>query len=106
LATSTRSSIVYEAEGFGGSTGPATRRFDDDFLSASDNDLKPYASAYFEYNSSHPGSEGLVQRQCGCSGAGNGTNLYTYDDFSATLYTSTTPRWSGARSSSGPMAAT
>jgi RHS repeat-associated protein len=53
--------------------------FDEDFLSASTNDLKPYAAAYFEYDSSRRVSNAWFNGECGCSGASNGEHQYTYE---------------------------
>ncbi|MCH8823064.1 MAG: RHS repeat protein, partial [Planctomycetes bacterium] len=63
----------------------------DGFLTASDTDLKAYASAYFEYEDEDEGNnkhkritEAWFNGECGCSGAANGTYKFTYhenDDF-------------------------
>ncbi|MCK4873242.1 MAG: hypothetical protein KAS72_10995 [Phycisphaerales bacterium] len=52
--------------------------FDADYLTATEESLKPYSSAYFEYNSAHEVNEAYFNGACGCSGAGNGTFEYTY----------------------------
>jgi RHS repeat-associated protein len=53
--------------------------FDDDFLSETTDNLKPYAAAYFEYDSSHRVDLAWFSGQCGCSGAGTGTHEYRYE---------------------------
>jgi hypothetical protein len=53
--------------------------FDEDFLTASTDSLKPYAAAYFEYDSSRRVREAWFNGECGCSGAGNGEHAYTYE---------------------------
>ncbi len=46
--------------------------FDADYVAASENSLKPYASAYFEYDSSRRIEAAWFNGECGCSGASNG----------------------------------
>ncbi len=58
-------------------TGDAT--FDDDFLTETTENLKPYAAAYLEYDSSHRIDLAWFSGQCGCGGAGTGTHEYTYE---------------------------
>ena len=42
-------------------------------------DLKPYAIAYFEYDSSQRINLALFNGSCGCGGGGaNGTTLFSY----------------------------
>jgi RHS repeat-associated protein len=53
--------------------------FDDDFLSASEGSLRPYASAYFKYDTSYRVKEAWFNGECGCSGANNGTYLFEYE---------------------------
>ncbi len=53
--------------------------FDDDFLSETTDNLKPYAAAYFEYDSSHRVDLAWFSGQCGCGGAGTGTHEYRYE---------------------------
>ena len=53
--------------------------FDDDFLTETTENLKPYAAAYFEYDSSHRVDEAWFSGQCGCGGAGAGTHEYRYE---------------------------
>jgi RHS repeat-associated protein len=55
--------------------------FDDDFLGATDNALKPYADAFFSYAS---GSDWKIKTaffagECGCSGGADGEYVITYD---------------------------
>lgn len=56
----------------------ADSTFDEDFLGATENSLKPYAAAYFEYDSSHRVRKTWMNGQCGCSGAANGVFELTY----------------------------
>jgi YD repeat-containing protein len=58
-------------------TGDAT--FDDDFLTETTDNLKPYAAAYLEYDSSHRVDLAWFSGQCGCGGAGTGTHEYRYE---------------------------
>ena len=53
--------------------------FDDDELSETDPNLAAYASAYFEYDSSHRVLDAYFNGQCGCSSSASGTFIYTYD---------------------------
>lgn len=53
--------------------------FDEDHLSATDANLESYASAYFEYDSSHRVREAWFDGQCGCGGGSDGTFLYVYE---------------------------
>ncbi|MCH8314975.1 MAG: RHS repeat protein, partial [Planctomycetes bacterium] len=49
--------------------------------SVADDDLKPYASAYFEYeNPSYKIANVFFNGECGCSGSANGTHKFTYED--------------------------
>ena len=55
--------------------------FDNDFLSAPTNDLKPYAAAYLEYDSSNRVNSATFHGQCGCSGGGaDGAYTFAYAD--------------------------
>lgn len=72
--------LVMDAEG--------TRRFDwasdstldDDFLTASDADLKSYAAAFFEYISASDDriDAAFFNGKCGCGGGANGTYDFNY----------------------------
>ncbi|MCC7014855.1 MAG: hypothetical protein IT454_19995 [Planctomycetes bacterium] len=53
--------------------------FDDDFLTETTDNLKPYAAAYFQYDSSHRVNKGWFNGQCGCSGAGSGEFEFRYE---------------------------
>ncbi len=53
--------------------------FDDDFLTETTDNLKPYGAAYFEYDSSRRVAKTWTSGQCGCSGAATGTNEYRYE---------------------------
>ncbi len=57
----------------------ADATFDEDFLTLSNDNLKPYATAYFEYDSSHRVNEAWFNGECGCSGGANGTYLFEYE---------------------------
>ena len=52
---------------------------DEDYLTASNASLEGYASAYFEYDSSHRINEAWMNGECGCSGTGNGTHFFEYE---------------------------
>ena len=52
--------------------------FDDDFLTETEANLKPYAEAYFAYDTSYRVKEGWFNGRCGCSGASNGTHTFEY----------------------------
>ena len=58
----------------------ADSTFDADFLTETTENLKPYAAAYFEYDSSHRIDAAWFSGQCGCGGAGAGTHEYTLRD--------------------------
>jgi YD repeat-containing protein len=53
--------------------------FDDTEFGESDANLASYASAYFEYDSSHRVVSAFFNGQCGCSTSANGTYNYTYE---------------------------
>jgi RHS repeat-associated protein len=53
--------------------------FDEDFLTETTDNLKPYAEAYFEYDSSYRIKTAFENGQCGCSGGTFGTTYFTYD---------------------------
>ena len=56
-------------------------KLDDGFLTASETDLKAYASAYFEYEEdSYKIANAWFNGACGCSGSANGTHKFTYED--------------------------
>ncbi|MFG0252524.1 MAG: hypothetical protein ACF8NJ_06585, partial [Phycisphaerales bacterium JB038] len=56
----------------------ADSTWDDDPLTMTETSLKPYAAAYFEYNSSRQVDKAWFNGECGCSGAANGTYDITY----------------------------
>ena len=71
---------VYDSEGLRQFDWAGDSTFDEDFLSASNDDLKAYASSYFEYDSSHRVVKAWFNGACGCSAsAGTGTYEITYD---------------------------
>ncbi|MCC6971625.1 MAG: hypothetical protein IT434_15545, partial [Phycisphaerales bacterium] len=53
---------------------------DDDFLSASDDDLKPSSEGYFEHENggNKRVTKAFFNGECGCSGGSNGTYEFTY----------------------------
>ena len=53
--------------------------FDEDFLTASQASLEPYASSYFEYDSSGRIVKTWFNGECGCSGGANGTHQFEYE---------------------------
>ncbi len=53
--------------------------FDQDFLTETTDNLKPYGAAYFEYDSSRRVAKTWTSGQCGCSGAATGTHEYRYE---------------------------
>lgn len=58
--------------------------FDEDFLGASNDDLKAYASAFFKYDSEKRVIEAWFNGACGCAGgSGTGTYTFSYVDNSA-----------------------
>ena len=54
--------------------------WDNDPLTASEGDLKPYASAYFEYDTERRIVSSYSGGACGCSGAADGTHTFEYED--------------------------
>jgi len=52
---------------------------DDDYLAATHDNLKPYAAAYFEYDSSHRISKVWMNGECGCSGGIDGEYAFEYE---------------------------
>ncbi len=58
--------------------GAGDSSFDDDFLTALDSELEPYAEAAFEYDTSHRISEVWMSGACGCSGGISGSSSFTY----------------------------
>jgi RHS repeat-associated protein len=52
---------------------------DDDPQSAAENDLKGYASAYFEYDTDRRIVSAWFNGACGCSGAATGTHTFEYE---------------------------
>jgi RHS repeat-associated protein len=53
--------------------------FDDDILTASDNDIKPYASAFFKYDTERRIINAWTNGGCGCSGAADGEHVFEYE---------------------------
>ncbi|MEM7229245.1 MAG: hypothetical protein AAF432_10580, partial [Planctomycetota bacterium] len=59
--------------------GAADSSLDDDPLTASEGDLKPYASAHFKYDVDRRVTSTWFNGQCGCSGSANGEYTFTYE---------------------------
>ena len=53
---------------------------DEDFLTASDSSLDPYAAAKFEYNSNRKVRSAFFNGACGCSGSATGTHDFEYEN--------------------------
>jgi hypothetical protein len=58
--------------------GTPDASFDDDFLTASTDDLKPYGQAFFAYDTSHRIKSSWTNGACGCSGGLDGTFTFAY----------------------------
>lgn len=69
---------VYEEEGVRRYDWAGDSNFDGDHLSANDDDLKPYAAAYFAYDTDRRVVATWSSGQCGCSGAASGLHTFTY----------------------------
>ncbi len=69
---------VLAPEGARGYDWDQDSTFDDDELSASTNDLKPYAAILLEYDSGRTVRSAFFNGECGCSGASDGARNYTY----------------------------
>ena len=69
---------IVEAEGYRQGDYAGDQDFDDEPLTMSETALKPYAAAYFEYNSSRQVDKAWFNGRCGCSGASNGEHEITY----------------------------
>ncbi len=52
---------------------------DDDPLTATETNLKPYASAYFKYDTERRVTSAWFNGACGCSGAASGTHTFEYE---------------------------
>ncbi len=70
---------VIEFEGYRGYDWDQDSNLDDDPQSASEANLKPYASAYFEYDTERRIVSGWFNGACGCSGASSGTHTFEYE---------------------------
>lgn len=68
---------IVEAEGYRAADWDDAS-FDDDPLTMSESLLKPYAAAYFEYDSSRRVDTAWFNGRCGCSGAANGEHAIAY----------------------------
>ncbi|HBS28148.1 MAG TPA: hypothetical protein DEB06_01565, partial [Phycisphaerales bacterium] len=71
---------VVEAEGYRRADWAGDSTFDNDPLTMNESALKPYATMYFEYDSSRRVNETWSNGQCGCSGAPNGVTTIAYSD--------------------------
>ena len=69
---------VYQAEGLRQFDWTDTA-FDSDFLTASNDDLKAYASAYFKYDAERRVVLTWANGSCGCSGGSNGEHVLEYE---------------------------
>ncbi len=70
---------VIDFEGYRGYDWDQDSNLDDDPLSASEANLKPYASASFEYDTERRIVSGWFNGACGCSGASSGTHTFEYE---------------------------
>lgn len=59
-------------------TGAGDSTFDDDFLTETTDNLKPYGQSYFTYDTSHRIKSCWMNGSCGCSGGLNGDYTFTY----------------------------
>jgi RHS repeat-associated protein len=78
---------IFDSEGIRRFDWAGDSTFDDDHLTATNDDLKPYASAYLSYDSKYRIAKAWTNGQCGCEGAPEGVHVYTYED--NTSYTDT-----------------
>ncbi len=69
---------VVDFEGYRRADWAGDSSFDDDPLTMSESVLKPYAAAYFEYDSDYRIVSTWMNGQCGCGGASNGEYALTY----------------------------
>jgi RHS repeat-associated protein len=74
-------------------TGTGEPTLDDGFLTASHDDLKPYASAYFEYDTNHRVKKAWFQGQCSCSGSANGLHEFAYSTSAGSFTSSYDNGW-------------
>lgn len=75
----TQIKYIYESEGLR-QFDWTDSTFDEEFLTASEADLKPYASSFFKYDSDKRVVEAWYSGACGCSGGtGSGTHLFSYE---------------------------
>ncbi|HKW11970.1 MAG TPA: hypothetical protein VJO33_16410, partial [Gemmatimonadaceae bacterium] len=68
---------VYDSEGLR-RYDYADSTFDDSFLGETDDNLREYAAAYFEYDSSRRVTSAWFSGQCGCGSSGSGTYAFSY----------------------------
>lgn len=79
---------VYDAEGLRAFDWAGDSTFDEDFLTASNASLDPYAAAYFEYDTDRRITKAWFHGECGCSGGGP-SGLYQFEYAGITGATST-----------------
>lgn len=71
---------IYDFEGVRKFDIDADGALNGDYLTASELAIRPYASAYFEYDSERRIRNSWFNGECGCSGASNGEYTFTYED--------------------------
>jgi RHS repeat-associated protein len=69
---------VVDFEGYRAADWAGDSTFDDDPLTMSEANLKPYVKAYFEYDGSYRIRSAFFDGECGCSGGNNGTYSFVY----------------------------
>ena len=71
---------IVDAEGYrqGDIAEGGTPALDDGVMTYSESNLKPYTSAYFEYDTSRRINEAYFNGDCGCGGGANGTHYFSY----------------------------
>jgi RHS repeat-associated protein len=84
---------IIDAEGYRQADWADSDLTDNDPQSMTETNLKPYASAYFEYEARTGGGEGRVDKawfngECGCSGGINGTYDFAYTTQTSGTWTS------------------
>ncbi|MFG0259578.1 MAG: hypothetical protein ACF8LK_04415, partial [Phycisphaerales bacterium JB041] len=72
--------IALGFEGVRRSDWDPDQSFDDDFLTASTDDLKAYSDVFFKYDSNHRIISLFFNGECGCGGGINGEHKLTYED--------------------------
>jgi YD repeat-containing protein len=70
---------IIDFEGYRGYDWDQDSNLDDDTLSATEANLKPYASAYFAHDTERRIVSAWFNGACGCSGASTGTHSFEYE---------------------------